>query len=213
MLPIADLLELRSKRCSACRELKADGEFHRLNCAPDGLQYACKACNRARMLAAKAKDPSRAKAVRAACRAKPENAAKELASHKLWLAANKARVAGKSAAWKKSNALRVKAELAEWRLANKERTKIYRRNRRAKLRAINGRHTPEDIQNLFKRQRGQCAVCRVGVAGCFQVDHVVALKNGGSNGPENLQLLCRSCNQSKHAKDPVVFMQSRGFLL
>jgi len=36
---------------------------------------------------------------------------------------------------------------------------------------------------------------------------------GGANDRANLQLLCGSCNKSKHAKDPIDFMQSRGFLL
>jgi hypothetical protein len=29
----------------------------------------------------------------------------------------------------------------------------------------------------------------------------------------NVQLLCPPCNLKKHAKDPIQFMQERGFLL
>ena len=39
------------------------------------------------------------------------------------------------------------------------------------------------------------------------------LARGGTNQRTNLQLLCPPCNLSKSAKDPIDFMQSRGFLL
>lgn len=42
---------------------------------------------------------------------------------------------------------------------------------------------------------------------------IVPLAKGGSDGPENIQLLCAPCNRRKSAKDPIVFMQENGFLL
>jgi hypothetical protein len=39
------------------------------------------------------------------------------------------------------------------------------------------------------------------------------LAKGGTNTDNNMQLLKATCNQQKHAKDPVEFMQSRGFLI
>ncbi|MBU9359553.1 HNH endonuclease [Burkholderia multivorans] len=47
----------------------------------------------------------------------------------------------------------------------------------------------------------------------FPNDDIEPLARGGSNDIANIQLLCRTCNLSKHARDPVEFMQSRGFLL
>jgi len=36
---------------------------------------------------------------------------------------------------------------------------------------------------------------------------------GGANADDNIQLLRSTCNQQKHAKHPVDFMQQKGFLL
>lgn len=45
------------------------------------------------------------------------------------------------------------------------------------------------------------------------MDHIMPLALGGTNTDDNIQLLCPTCNRSKHAKHPVDFMQQRGFLL
>ena len=34
----------------------------------------------------------------------------------------------------------------------------------------------------------------------FQVDHIIPMNNGGKTRPENLQILCRSCNARKSDK-------------
>jgi 5-methylcytosine-specific restriction endonuclease McrA len=39
------------------------------------------------------------------------------------------------------------------------------------------------------------------------------MARGGSNWPSNLQLLCKSCNLSKGARDAEEFMREKGFLL
>lgn len=51
------------------------------------------------------------------------------------------------------------------------------------------------------------------MARLVRFDHIMPMDLGGSNDASNLQLLCQSCNSSKHAKHPVDFMQERGFLL
>ena len=51
---------------------------------------------------------------------------------------------------------------------------------------------------LFGQQEGFCNGCRRDFAfRDFEVDHIVPLSKGGTDHPENLQLLCSSCNRIK----------------
>ena len=105
------------------------------------------------------------------------------------------------------------ATSAKWRRNNPDRRAHLQRIHRARKRNAPGQHTPQDVTRLFDLQRGMCPVCRQKLPDAYHVDHVVALSRGGSNDPDNLQLLCPPCNASKHAKDPVSFMQEKGYLL
>lgn len=89
-----------------------------------------------------------------------------------------------------------------WRKANPIKVRTHTANRRARIQGNGGSHTAEDIGSLYAKQGALCAACRCDISHEYQVDHIMPLAKGGSNGPENLQLLCRKCNQSKHAKHP-----------
>jgi 5-methylcytosine-specific restriction endonuclease McrA len=110
--------------------------------------------------------------------------------------------------------------LARNRLAKKrrrakepERYRAEVRNRRAKQRAAEGIHTAADTKRIRVAQGNRCAYCRESLGRDGHLDHIIAIANGGSNWPRNLQWLCASCNTQKHAKDPIEFAQSRGLLL
>jgi 5-methylcytosine-specific restriction endonuclease McrA len=115
------------------------------------------------------------------------------------------------------NLERIKADVkirgAIWKRENKERVRAHNRNRDAVKKAAEGRHTPEDVMAIRERQKDKCACCRIKLNGNGHVDHIIPLSRGGSNWPKNLQLLCAHCNCTKHARDPVEFMQSQGYLL
>lgn len=101
----------------------------------------------------------------------------------------------------------------KWRNNNKDKIKITNRNTKAKRNKAEGKHTQADINFLYLFQKGKCIACRISLKGGYHVDHIQPIALGSSNYKTNLQLLCPPCNLNKRAKDPIVFMQSKGFLL
>lgn len=76
-------------------------------------------------------------------------------------------------------------------------------NRRARERQAEGFFTPAEIENLFAKQDGRCAICRCFLT-VFQRDHKIPLARGGSNWISNIQLLCKRCNLRKGSRYPEV---------
>ena len=53
-------------------------------------------------------------------------------------------------------------------------------------------------QALMRRQNNTCAYCgRRRLASSFEIDHMDPVVRGGSNDFDNLQVICRPCNQRK----------------
>jgi 5-methylcytosine-specific restriction endonuclease McrA len=104
-----------------------------------------------------------------------------------------------------------------WKQRNPEKAlamrRVAKRNRKVKLRGNIGRHTHKQVQELHAKQKYRCAICKCDTSKDRHVDHIVPLAAGGTNYIENLQILCPTCNIEKSAKDPVLFMQEKGFLL
>lgn len=85
--------------------------------------------------------------------------------------------------------------------------------RRAMKRSAPGTFTAQDVERIHFQQKGRCAYCKVALTKSFHRDHIVPLSRGGSNWPNNIQLLCRDCNQHKHATLPEKFAQQIGLLV
>jgi len=97
-----------------------------------------------------------------------------------------------------------------WNEEQKQKHRIGARNRKAMLKGADGKFTINDVRNLFAAQTGLCKACDTDLTvNGFHVDHVMPIKLGGSNSPENLQLLCAPCNLSKSAKHPDVWYHAR----
>lgn len=95
---------------------------------------------------------------------------------------------------------------AVWSRENPESGRAAVRNRRARIRAAKGSHSPSDIARLGVEQGWACAACDADIQESYHVDHVVAVAAGGDNGPDNLQLLCPRCNIRKGTKPLSVFL-------
>lgn len=102
----------------------------------------------------------------------------------------------------------------EWFAANPDKRAEYEQNRRAKKRNNGGVITPGLKAKLFEAQKKSCVCCKKQFnISSLHMDHIIPISKGGPNEDKNIQLLCQPCNQSKHAKHPIDFMQERGYLL
>jgi 5-methylcytosine-specific restriction endonuclease McrA len=142
-----------------------------------------------------------------------ENSGRYKAFSAAYRAENPDSVKQATAEWRRLNPEKVKLYSKAWAAANIEKVRMSSRNRRA-LRLRNGGKLSDGLADkLFLLQRGKCACCGDLLGENYHMDHIIPLSRGGPNTDENTQLLTRRCNLQKKAKDPIDFMQSRGFLL
>jgi 5-methylcytosine-specific restriction endonuclease McrA len=192
---------MAAKKCSKCGEEKPLVQFYKHPECKDGHRPDCKACNyagnRARFSPEKHREYNRA------YRAKNPNKDRE------YYEKNKAVLLPKMAEYNRRNWEAYLAKMRAWRKDNPEKVQVWVRNRRAKLKGLNGSHTIDDIKALLEAQQGLCVYCRCDIRESFQVDHIVPVAKGGSNDKSNLQLLCKTCNLDKRDKDPHEYLKTR----
>jgi len=128
-------------------------------------------------------------------------------------ASNLEKETARHAKYRAENMAKEKERHSKYYQDNKYLGRIYHHNRRAKERLNGGNLSKGLSAKLCKLQKGKCACCMKFLSGNYHLDHVMPIALGGENSDRNIQLLCQQCNQSKHAKHPVDFMRSRGFLL
>ena len=132
---------------------------------------------------------------------------------KAYLSANASKIRARGAAYRAANPESRKAIWSAWAKSNPEALRINSQNRRSRKRSAGGRLSHNLSARLFKLQKGKCPCCKQPLGDDYHLDHIIPLALGGSNTDDNIQLLRAICNLQKHAKHPVEFMQSRGFLL
>lgn len=146
-----------------------------------------------------------------------ENAEKVRGARLAWMLANPDKVRGYRLRryWADPATARQKKTAHYWLDPDRSRImgRVAANKRRALKAAAIGSYTKDDISRILDAQKGRCAICRTNIRKRFQIDHIVPLAKGGSNFPSNLQILCKTCNCRKQAKDPIDFMRSIGRLL
>lgn len=209
--------------CRTCQTEKPLADFE-VRSDTKKPRTSCRACRNAKL---REKYPERAEQIQARnSKWREENRERYQTRAREYAAANKDRMNETSRRWVRENAAVVNARSIEWRKANRERVReaakarhdaapekqrTINRNRRAKLK-VSGEHSPADIARMYHEQNGECNGCRCNLAESgYHVDHVRAVANGGSNGPENLQLLCPTCNTSKGTKDMHEWAAAKGY--
>jgi 5-methylcytosine-specific restriction endonuclease McrA len=171
--------------------------------------------NRARLneraAAYRARNPDRAAQARAGWAER--NPGKHDEFTRAWRARNPERVRETKAAWRERNRELTREQSKAWKAANPEKARQHVRERRARSMQCDGKLSADIVQKLIVLQKGKCPCCGKPLGEDFHLDHVQPLARGGLNTDANVQLLRSECNHKKHAKDPIDFMQERGFLL
>lgn len=143
-----------------------------------------------------------------------ENAEAIKAQRRAHYLRNKEEIIEKVKIWAAANKDKVSAAHRAWGDANREQVRLISSSKRARKKGATGKLTNGIAAKLMLLQKGQCACCRASLKKTgHHLDHINPLALGGAHDDSNVQLLCPPCNMSKHAKNPVDFMQSRGFLI
>jgi len=72
------------------------------------------------------------------------------------------------------------------------------------------RLTKADKEYVASNQNWKCAKCRAILkAGCYDVDHKIAVSRGGTDSVSNLQALCAKCHREKHVEERIRRKQER----
>ncbi len=130
-----------------------------------------------------------------------------------WYYRNRERLTIKNAAYRIEKAIELAAQQSAWQKANPDKVRARCHRRRARLRMALGSFSSDDVQRIYRLQKGRCAICSEKVGRKYDLDHIQPLSKGGSNYPRNLQITCRRCNARKNALDPIDFAQRNGLLL
>ena len=183
------------KRCTICGEVKALSDFNLRKGTRDGLRADCRDCKKKRDSEYRAEHKERINA-----------------QIKDWYVVNR----DKTLERRRSKYEDRKDEILEanrkWRQDNPEKKRACHWRGKARRRNAEGRFTGSDISHLITMQKGKCASCARSIADGYHVDHIKPIILGGTNWPNNLQLLCPTCNLKKGGKDPFVFAKSLGKL-
>jgi 5-methylcytosine-specific restriction endonuclease McrA len=202
---------MQTKTCKTCGTCKDVDQFHVNKGTKDGLCSLCKTCKGEYVK--QYQQDNKVKLANYRKLYRQSNKVIIAEKKKDYFQSNKVAFAERAKTYQQTNKVEIAAYKKSYTQANPEKGRAHKANRRARKLGNGGSHTAADIKELFVLQKGKCACCNVSLKDSFHIDHIYALVNGGGNDKYNLQLLCQPCNNSKHAKDPITFMQQRGFLL
>lgn len=201
------------KTCTKCHEMKEPSAFgwHGQN---GGLRPNCRACrsvdrkahyqlNRERVLVqCKAYGKVHVEEVNARSKAAYwADPAKRIAQTRAYQLNNPEKVKEWGRNGYANNKEKMNRQSRAWDRDNPERARIHAKNkcarRRQRIIQGGGSFSVDEWIELCNQYGNRCLACGKPE---LTVDHVIPLSKGGKNDISNIQPLCMSCNQTKHAK-------------
>ena len=201
---------MESKKCSRCLETKPLTEFSVNKSSPDGRHSLCKPCK-----TESRSSPSAERIEAERNRSKryyQENKARITELRKARYAKDKEATLAKNREWRDKHLEQHRAQCRQWAKDNPVAMRAIIARRRAKILEVGGSYSKYDVARLMETQGKECACCSVDLDSAgYHVDHIHPISRGGSNSPDNLQLLCPTCNRRKSNKLPAEWIESRGY--
>lgn len=192
---VREMLPEGQKRCIDCKQLfPATAEYFAAHSKQSGtLRSECKTCYHNRQV--KWREDNKEHYLNYHKEYRTQNAEKVSAVKSDWFKRNRDRIAPR---------MRVTGKL--WKQRNIEKVRLQGRaseaRRKARIRAVGGTYTSDDVALQMKSQKGKCWWCEKKIKGAYHVDHRIAISRGGTNWPNNICISCQHCNESKHNKMP-----------
>ena len=196
------------KPCSRCGEVKEFDLFPRNAASPDGRYSLCKACTKESKAAYRLRPEVIERERARLAKSYADNRVMLLERRKVRYLQNKPKERERQVKWWLANIEKHRQTCRDWAKNHPEQMRAIVARRRSLLAGAEGRYTKADISAMKLKQGNLCACCHDALTD-YHVDHVIPLTKGGTNWPDNLQLLCPTCNRSKGNKLPHEFIEYR----
>lgn len=205
------------KQCTKCLIDKPASNFSKHSGNSDGLATICKYCKSIQD-AEYRKNNKENKSI-ADKKYYQDNKEKHQKNCKQWRIKNSTYYADHQRIYRQNNKDKLALTKKQYIATPKGKAvrKASHQKRKALLRNVVGKYKSSDILKLFELQSNKCVYCKKDIDSTirdgYHIDHVIPLNKNGTNNPDNLQLLCVTCNCSKQDKLPEEFAQQFGMLL
>ncbi|HOT61177.1 MAG TPA: HNH endonuclease [Candidatus Dojkabacteria bacterium] len=97
-------------------------------------------------------------------------------------------------------------KLREYRQKNPIKTRLWKYNRRVRsgFTTVDKEHMTKRFEDAvlqrLKEQDYKCLYCGKDIEDDFSIDHIIPLSRGGTNEPDNIDLVCKDCNTRKSTR-------------
>ena len=188
-------VEITTKKCSKCGEVKPVGDFGKHKSSKNGIRSECLKCAALYSQSYRKKNPEQTRAASRKWRLDNPDRAKELDTSNY--AENRERYLRHSANWREKNSEKDKRRQVEYRISNRARmTAIQGKRKASKIRATPKWADDDAIQDMYSA----ALAFRLYTGQEYHVDHIVPLQGKtvcGLHVEYNLQVLPASDNCSK----------------
>lgn len=144
---------------------------------------------------------------------KAENKEKSDAWYRKHAEENKEKIAARRTEYEKINRARITRRYRDYHARNPGKRSAIEATRRARKNGAGGEYTQADIARIYSLQNGKCTACLKSLKDAYHADHIMPIALGGSSWPENIQLMCPSCNHKKHSASPEAWAKKLGRLI